>query len=269
MPRHKRASGSPLNFLSFAKRTSNGQIPIVTGIATRNSRLSKRLAGLKKSSSPANCRRMACGGRGNNGRQSPPRHGRHRLTPLSELGANRHQQRRIFRVSQADAFSEFGIHALLVAAIADGEQGRPWLGARGRLGARAFNGSRRIAGFRTVAEPDANSDADSDPNADAVTKPHADPNGDANQLRYFDGLYRAEPRQQLPGAAGQPGHQRIRPRIRAPIRAAAVPRRRSTTARVTGPGASSTAFRPARARRLTSSATSGAPWAASRALARG
>jgi hypothetical protein len=93
---------------------------------------------------------------------------------------------------------EFGIHALLVAAIADGEQARPWLGARGRVGASAFSGSCRIAGFRTVIEPNANADADSD--ADAVTK--SEPNGDANQLRYFDGLYRAEPRQQLPGAVG-------------------------------------------------------------------
>jgi hypothetical protein len=67
MPRHKRASGSPLNFQVFAKSTSNGQIPIVTGIATRKSRLSKRLAGLEKSSSRANRRRMACGGWGTMG----------------------------------------------------------------------------------------------------------------------------------------------------------------------------------------------------------
>src|SRR5579864_988473 len=95
MPRHKRASGSPLNFRVFAKRTSNGQTPIVTGLHHEN----RVLASVWRTSGNPVRRRIAAEWRVAaevhwTANASPV--GPTPIDPSSELGANRREQRRIF-----------------------------------------------------------------------------------------------------------------------------------------------------------------------------
>ncbi len=87
---------------------------------------------------------------------------------------------------RTDPFSEIGIHALLVAAIAGRELEQPRLAPCGRLGACPIGRSGRIASLRAVA--DAN--PDTHPNAYADPEPKSEPKSepDADQFRYFGRL---------------------------------------------------------------------------------
>src|ERR1700753_1625423 len=157
MPRHKRASRSPLNFRVFAKRTSNGQIPIVRGLQHENGVLASVWQALRNSArtriAPKSLWRW-----GYTGRQTPAWKALHRLTACTnwaQIGASKH----VFSFFVGWPFSDIGIHARLVEAIAGGELERAGLevGARGRagvgLGARACDGGRAISGPRAVADP--------------------------------------------------------------------------------------------------------------------